>query len=229
MAQELGKCVLVVAAHPDDEVLGCGATLARLVQEGHSVHLAFLADGVGSRQGADAEQAERRAAAHRSAGIMGIETVAFFDLPDNRLDTVPLLDVIRSVEGLIARLAPATVITHHAGDVNIDHQRCHQAVVTACRPQPGCPVNCLLSFEVPSSTEWQPPQSALPFAPNFFVDISAYLSVKRRALDAYGSEMRAWPHSRSYEAVEHLARWRGASVGCEAAEAFVVSRLVVRA
>jgi LmbE family N-acetylglucosaminyl deacetylase len=115
-------------------------------------------------------------------------------------------------------------LTHHAGDVNIDHQRVHQAVVTACRPQPGHPVRTLLFFEVPSSTEWQPPGSAPAFTPNWFVDISSTLDCKLNALDAYAEELRVWPHPRSLQAVEALARWRGATVGVEAAEAFILGR-----
>ena len=121
---------------------------------------------------------------------------------------------------------PQVVYVHHAGDVNVDHRRLHEAVVTACRPMPGHSVQRLLSFEVVSSTEWQPPGSAPSFQPNYFVDISAQWERKREALSVYSSEMRPWPHARSIEAVEHLARWRGAQVGLEAVEAFSLLRQV---
>ena len=149
------------------------------------------------------------------------------DLPDNRLDSIPLLDITRRVEALIEQHRPATVFTHHADDLNIDHRRVHQAVMTACRPQRGHPVRTLLCFEVPSSTEWQPSGSGAPFAPNWFVDISDTLARKLAALDAYAAELRDWPHPRSRQGVEHLARWRGATVGCEAAEAFMLARCLV--
>jgi LmbE family N-acetylglucosaminyl deacetylase len=100
----------------------------------------------------------------------------------------------------------------------------HEAAVTACRPQHGHPVKTLLSFEVPSSTEWQPPGSGYPFVPNWFIDISASLDRKLVALDAYARELRDWPHPRSRRGVENLARWRGATVGVEAAEAFILGR-----
>ena len=116
---------------------------------------------------------------------------------------------------------------HHAGDVNVDHRRLHEAVVTASRPTPGHPVRRLLSFEVASSSEWQPPGSAPAFQPNWFVDISAQWQRKREALKVYASEMRSWPHSRSLEALEHLAHWRGAQVGVDAAEAFCLLRQLV--
>lgn len=224
--------VLVVAAHPDDEVLGCGGAIAKLAADGSPVHLAFLADGVGARRDSpdredDALRAElhgRRAAAEAAAGILGAASVSFDDLPDNRLDTMPLLDITKRVEALVARHRPTLVLTHHAGDLNLDHRLVHRAVITACRPQRDHPVRTLLCFEVPSSTEWQPPASGEPFAPNWFVDISASLDTKLAALDAYAAELRDWPHPRSRRAVEYLARWRGATVGCEAAEAFVLAR-----
>jgi len=221
--------VLVVAAHPDDEVLGCGGTVAALAKAGTDVKVAFIADGVFSRVAEDpkAQQAElnaRRAGAQKACAILGAEIVLFGDGPDNRLDSVPLLDVIRPIEALIARYRPHCVFTHHAGDVNVDHRRIHEAVMTACRPQRSHPVKTLLSFEVPSSTEWQLPGSGPAFTPNWFVDISQSLSAKLAALQAYAAELREWPHPRSVRAVEHLARWRGATIGAEAAEAFVLGR-----
>jgi LmbE family N-acetylglucosaminyl deacetylase len=224
----MSKSILVVAAHPDDEALGCGGTMARLAREGARVHVAFLADGVSSRVvGAgpvDEALASRRDAARKACEILGAATVQFGDFPDNRMDTVSLLSVAQSIEALISRHRPDTVFTHHAGDVNVDHRRVHEAVVVACRPQPESPVATLLSFEVPSSTEWQPPGSAPAFTPNWFVDVSDTLELKLAALDAYRTEMRAWPHPRSREGVLHLARWRGATVGVAAAEAFVLGR-----
>lgn len=220
--------VLIIAAHPDDEVLGSGGTIAKLAGQGVAVHIAFLADGVGARGSVAAsnriELEQRRAAAKSAADILGAASVSFDDLPDNRLDSIPLLEITQRVETLIAKYRPATVFTHHAGDLNIDHRRVHQAVMTACRPQRGHPVRTLLCFEVPSSTEWQPPGSGPAFVPNWFVDIGATLEQKLAALDAYAAELRDWPHPRSRRGVEHLARWRGATVGCEAAEAFVLSR-----
>lgn len=222
------KSILVIAAHPDDETLGCGGTIASFANQGHEVHVAFLADGTGAREtGLQPSRAildHRREAAIQACAILGTRTPLFFDFPDNQMDTVPLLRIVQTVEYLIMAHSPSIVITHHAGDVNIDHQRTHQAVITACRPQPGHPVATLLFFETPSSTEWMPAASSNPFAPNWFVDITATLGRKLDALRAYEDEMRSWPHPRSHKGIEYLARWRGATMGLEAAEAFMVGR-----
>ena len=224
----MSQSILILAAHPDDEVLGCGGSIAKLADQDAVVHVAFLADGVSSRVGDTVMQQEelrlRRAAAKKACGILGVKSVSFGEFPDNRMDAVALLDIVKALEGLIAEHRPEIVFTHHAGDVNIDHRRIHEAVVAACRPQRGHPVRTLLSFEVPSSTEWQLPGSAPAFTPNWFIDISATLVRKLTALDAYADELRAWPHPRSLQGVEHLAHWRGATVGVDAAEAFILGR-----
>jgi len=218
--------ILVIAAHPDDEVLGCGGTIAKLASEGAEVQVLFLADGVSARESdlANDELVTRRAAARGACGLLGVQKVSFKDFPDNRMDTIALLDVAKVIEVEIASFAPDTIFTHHAGDLNIDHRRIHEATVVACRPQRGFPVKTLLLFEVPSSTEWQLPDTAAVFAPNWFVDISTTLEKKMAALDIYKDEMRDWPHPRSMRAIEHLAHWRGACVGVDAAEAFMLGR-----
>ena len=226
----LGVSVLVIAAHPDDEVLGCGGTIACHADVGDQVRVLIVAEGATSRQQQrDRNQASDElsalAQAAKNAGtILGARGVELLDLPDNRLDSLDRLDLNKQIEERIERHQPQVVYVHHAGDVNIDHRRLHEAVVTACRPTPGQPVRRLRSFEVASSTEWQPPGSAPAFQPNWFVDISAQWPRKREALAAYATEMRPWPHARSLEALEHLARWRGAQVGVTAAEAFCLLR-----
>lgn len=225
------QTIAVIAAHPDDEVLGCGGTIARLSTEGSSVHVLLLADGESSRvETPDAITpdlvAARRTAADRASALLGCKSVTVHRLPDNRLDSLDLLDVVKQIEAFVNRHSPTTVFTHHGGDVNVDHSIVHEAVLAACRPQSRHPVRDLLFFEVASSTEWRPPGSAAPFVPNHFVDISATLAVKLRALETYQAELRPFPHPRSVEAVTALARWRGATAGCAAAEAFVVGRQI---
>ncbi len=224
------KKVLVIAAHPDDEVLGCGATIARHAQLGDEVHVVIMAEGATSRD--EKRDREHRSlelsglaeSAHRAKDILGINTLILHDFPDNRMDSVDLLDIVKVVEHHIERVRPEIVYTHHVGDVNIDHRRIHEAVITACRPQPLHPVKTLLFFEIPSSTEWQTSGSAAAFLPNWFVDVSKTIELKMEALEIYDSEVRQWPHSRSIKAIEYLARWRGACVGCNAVEAFMVGR-----
>jgi LmbE family N-acetylglucosaminyl deacetylase len=228
------KAALVIAAHPDDEVLGCGGTIAKLAGSGWKVNVLIMAEGATSRQttrdrSAVAEElGALRGAASNAARILGAELLDILDFPDNRMDSVDLLDVVKSIESAVASCNPRLVMTHHASDVNIDHTIINNAVSAACRPTGQSPVDQLLFFEVPSSTEWRPAGSSRPFEAGLFVDVSETLHLKKAALGAYASEMRPFPHPRSVEAVEHLARWRGATVGCAAAEAFAVGRIVVK-
>lgn len=226
----MNDAVAVIAAHPDDEVLGCGGTIARMARSGRPVHVLLIADGVSSRDGVvpGNELAVRNDAAERACKILGCDSIQLLGLPDNRLDGLDLLDVVKSIESFLHRHKPTTVFTHHAGDVNIDHRVVHDAVIACCRPLPGHFVRELLFFEVPSSTEWRPPGSSYVFEPNWFVDVSDVLDLKLKALEAYRDEMRAFPHPRSVVAVEALARWRGACAGLAAAEAFVLGRKVRR-
>ena len=224
--------VLVFAAHPDDEVLGCGGTIARHIVAKDSVHVVILAEGLTSRseqrdRGAHGDELGRLAEAARSANtILGTTSLVLEQFPDNRLDSIDRLDLIKTVERYVNEYKPEVIYTHHSGDVNVDHRRVHEAAVTACRPMPGQIVKRLLFFEVPSSTDWQASGSAPLFVPNWYVDISDTLERKMASLRAYASEMRDWPHSRSLRALETLARWRGASVGCQAAEAFMLGRAI---
>ena len=220
-----GKTVLVVAAHPDDEALGCGGTIARLSASGSKVHILFLADGETARAGASKDMlAKRRRIATEAAAKLGAQNPGFLDFPDNRLDSVDLLDVVQAIEKHASGIGPELVLTHFGGDLNVDHRACAEAVLTAFRPVPDQSVRSILAFEVPSSTEWRVAAGPTGFAPNAFFDVSATLDVKRSALEIYAREMRDFPHPRSVEAVEALARWRGATVGVGAAEAFVVLR-----
>jgi len=223
--------VLVIAAHPDDEILGCGATSARLVTEGHEVHFAILGEGVTSRHSnrADADSAQVAALhqrAHAAAAKVGVKNVVLQTLPDNRLDTVPLLDIVKIIEGIVERTRPEVIYTHHGGDLNIDHGIIHRAVLTATRPTAGQPVREIYAFEVPSSTEWAFQHIALPFRPNVFVDVTRTLEAKIAAMECYESEARKFPHPRSPEALRALAMRWGSTVGCAAAEAFELVRSI---
>ena len=218
--------ILVVAAHPDDEVLGCGGYIATRTKAGDEVSVIFLSDGVTSRE--ESEQKPlieaRREAAKSAAKILGVTGLTFGNLPDNKLDAVPLLEVVKVVEKSIAKSKPIVILTHFGGELNIDHRIANQAVVTACRPMSNQIVKQIMFFEVPSSTEWQIPIYEEAFVPNWFEDISLTLRIKTEALATYSMEIRDWPHPRSIRAIEHLAHWRGATCGVDAAEGFVLGR-----
>ena len=224
---------LVVAAHPDDEVLGCGATAARLAAHGEDVVLAILGEGAVSRYSnpADADQQEVAALAadsRRAADVLGAKEVRLFGLPDNRFDTVALLDIVKLIEDVIADVSPQCIYTHHGGDLNIDHQMVFKATLAATRPVPGQGVTELYAFEVNSSTEWAFQRVHPVFRPSVFVDVSETLDVKVEALEAYSSEIRAFPHPRSPEAVRAAAQRWGSVVGVAAAEAFEPIRVIRR-
>lgn len=221
------KNILVVAAHPDDEALGCGGTVARLTDKGNNIHLLCLTNGVSARQGTgETEKTQRNEALHEAGNILGFKSVQCLDLPDNKMDSMPLLDIVQQIELVIAKLKPDTIFTHYLHDLNIDHKLTSQAVLTATRPQQGQSVKEILMFEVPSSTEWFYGSAQSHFKPNVFFDVSNYLSQKLAALQSYDEEMRDFPHPRSYEAIEALAKVRGAEVGVMAAESFMLARKV---
>jgi len=230
----MSESVLIVAAHPDDEILGCGGTIARHVAKGDEVNIIILAEGATSRSESgvgrnhELELDSLGGAAREAAKILGANTPRFIGLPDNRMDSVDLLEVVKHIETAISEFRPATVYSHHGGDLNIDHQITLRAVMTACRPLPGTTVNRLLAFETVSSTEWSIPSVDAPFIPNCYVDISDFIETKTAALDAYSMEMRTFPHPRSTTNVINLARVRGADVGVEAAEAFMILKEVLR-
>lgn len=222
----MSESILVVAAHPDDEILGCGGAIARHIAEGDDVHILFMADGVGSREKTGSIDIMcRNQACDEALKMLGVTEWRALNFLDNRMDSVPLLDVVREIESYIEQLQPTRVYTHHFGDLNVDHRITHQAVITACRPLPGFSVREILVFEVLSSTDWGAP-GVFPFVPNFFIDINDYLPKKLEALSAYEMEMRPVPHSRSVHHIEALAHHRGNCIGIEAAEAFQVIRII---
>jgi LmbE family N-acetylglucosaminyl deacetylase len=223
--------VLVVAAHPDDEILGCGGTMTRLAREGHQVRIAILAEGMSSRyahrEDADLRQLQHlHAQAQQAADKVGAKEVVLCKLPDNRLDTVPLLEVVKLVEELVAKFKPEVIYTHHPGDLNVDHGVVHRAVLTATRPVAGQCVREIYAFEVPSSTEWAFQRLEPLFRPSVFVDITETLETKIEALACYDTETRKFPHPRSAEALRAIATRWGSVAGLHAVEAFELIRSV---
>ncbi len=215
------KQILVVAAHPDDEVLGCGGTLAKHTDMGDEIHLVFLANGESSRPVELQNQNQRESALEQVCEQLQVATCIELDFPDNQMDELPMLQVVQKLEQVTSHLQPEIIYTHHSGDLNIDHRICHEAVLTCFRPQPSSTLKRILSFEVNSSTEWRFNRNA-QFCPNHFVDISDYVDNKTALLNIYQQEMREFPHTRSIQAVMDLATVRGTTIGFAAAEAFEV-------
>lgn len=221
--------ILVIAAHPDDEVLGCGGTMARLSAEGAHVSVLILATGLTSRADFDpvrdaAALAVHQERARRAGALLGAKEVNFANFPDQRMDTVPLLDITQTIEREIARVRPETVFTQHGGDLNMDHVITFRATMAATRPMPGCPVKRLYAYEIASSTEWAFQQFEPRFRPEIFYDIGSHLEKKIAAMQVYESEARAFPHPRSPEALRAIAQRWGSTVGTTAAEAFCCVR-----
>lgn len=224
--------ILIVVAHPDDEVLGCGGTIARLTAEGHRVRIAIVAEGCSSRDGQSRQEAEQgiavlRLHAAQSAKILGAEPPVMLGLPDNRLDTCPLLEIVKKISRLVEEFQPETIYTHFGGDLNIDHGVVFRAVMTASRPIAGSPVKAIYAFEVPSSTEWAFGKVGGEFSPNLFVDVSNFMNSKILAMQAYDSEVRPFPHPRSTETLLAKAAVWGSTAGVAAAEAFMAVRIIV--
>lgn len=223
--------ILSIVAHPDDEVLGGGGTISRLSDEGHDLYALILGEGITSRcaernQAKSSEIETLQNSARKAADCLGIKSIYFNDFPDNRFDTIPLLDAVKVIEDLIEKIRPMTIYTHHGGDLNIDHIITHRAVMTAVRPVKDCFVKDVFAFEVASSTEWAFQQFQPVFKPTVFRDISKTIHRKIEALTCYESEVRTFPHPRSPDAIKACARRWGAAVGLKYAEAFEMIRSI---
>ncbi len=215
--------VVVIGAHPDDELLGAGATLARHVLAGDEVHAVVVADGAGSRYPAELAAALEKQA-RRAAEVIGFASLQFLSLPDQRLDTVPLIDLTQRLESVLGEIAPSFVYTHFPEDVNADHRLVAECAWTACRPYSLPQLRKFAVFETPSSTEWARPLTGTEFRPGLFVDVTGTLEIKVAAMECYETELRDYPHPRSVRALRERAAYWGSHVGRLAAEPFVVLR-----
>jgi LmbE family N-acetylglucosaminyl deacetylase len=221
--------VLLIAAHPDDEVLGCGGTASRLASEGNDIFIIILGEGITSRYAKreDADAALMRlhhGRAQKAGKLLGAREVKVLGLPDQRFDTVPLLEITHLLEEEVRRVRPEIVFTHHGGDLNMDHVITFRATLTATRPTDECPVRRLYAYEIPSSTDWSFQCFSPPFRPTAFFDITRFLDRKLAAMQMYESEVRRFPHPRSPETLRALAQRWGSFVGLESAEAFEMLR-----
>jgi len=228
--------ILVVSAHPDDEIIGMGGTLKKLSKK-HSISILFFSDGITSRRKSghvnipkyDISKSEknkmnkeieiRKKHAKQALKIVGVKKAFFLDYPNNELDLIPFLKIVKDVENAIFQSKCNAIFTHHHNDLNIDHRFVYEAVITAARPLPNSSVNSIISFEAFSSTDWRKPYQ---FNPNMFVDISTELSSKIKALKSYKNEIRKFPHPRSIESIKSLSKKWGSLYGFKAAEAFEI-------
>ena len=225
----MNKKILIVAAHPDDEVLGCFGTVSRLIKEGFKAYTLILGEGKTSRyeknfsQNINNELETLKNEAQKANEVIGIKKVFFESFPDNRFDSVDLLDIIKAISKVKEEIRPDIIFTHYEKDLNIDHQITYKAVITASRPMKTESVKEIYSFEILSSTEWNYP---LSFSPNTFFDISDTIDLKLKAMKEYRSELREYPHPRSLEGIKLNAQYNGMRIGKECAEAFKCIRVV---
>lgn len=215
--------VLVIAPHPDDEVLGCGGAIAKHTSEGDEVYLCIVTKAYPPEWSED-EVRERKEEVLKVNEILGIKKTRFLDLPTVRLDTIPQKELNDLIAQIIDKVNPQILYIPHKGDVNKDHQIVFDAVMVAIRPKPNSTLGKVLSYETLSETEWAAPGTESAFVPNVYVDISETLETKLKAMQEYRQELKQFPHPRSLEAVSALARWRGSTIGVEAAEAFMLVR-----
>jgi LmbE family N-acetylglucosaminyl deacetylase len=232
--------VVVFVAHPDDEVLGMGGTILKHSQKGDFVKVVYLATGITSRRSTNFQNSvsyeqnenkrkemqkeikDLRNDAKKSCNTLKVKDSKFYDFPDNEMDSVPLLKIVKVIEKEIKETKPDRIYTHHFHDLNIDHRTVFNAVLTATRPI-GSSVKEIISFEVPSSTEWNYPTQ---FNPNYFIDIKSQLSAKIKAMKSYKNEIRNFPHPRSVENLKNIAERWGSVSGMKSAEAFEIIRKI---
>ena len=224
------KKLLVVVAHPDDETLGAGGTIRRLTRAGTVVDLLVVTDGSSAQFGEDMEARGRRNAhLDKACDLLGIARRMVLDFPDMQLDTVPHIELNRTIGRVVENGGYDTIFTHHPGDVNMDHRQVFDSVMVVSRPLPGVALRTVATFFVNSSTEWGGFYPHKLFVPNIFIDIGATIEEKLDALSAYRDELRTWPHPRSVEAVRDRAKVVGSEVGIAYAEAFQLIRTVYSA
>lgn len=225
---------MIVAAHPDDELLGLGASMHKLIkEEGVITHVVILGEGITSRSDMrnvddwKEELKKHHQNMYSAAKIIGYHSVKSYNFSDNRFDSHALLDIVKVVEHEKENFQPDIIFTHHGGDLNIDHQITFQAVMTATRPMQGECVKTIITFETPSATEWQASSDPRHFSPNLFIEVSEDdLQAKVDAMAAYQYEVREFPHPRSAEALRIMAQYRGYTVGKRLAEVFQIIRMI---
>lgn len=225
------KKILLIVAHPDDEILGVGATMHKLISNNNcEVRVIILGEGLTSRSDKrNPDEWKKELEIHRTNIYdaqmkIGFESVGIYDFPDNRFDSVALLDIVKVIENEKKKFKPNIIFTHNLSDLNIDHQKTYEAVITATRPVKEELVDTIITFETPSATDWNF-GSGKSFIPNLWVEISeSNLKAKQNAMDCYEFEKRKYPHPRSNKALKSLAEKRGVDTGVDLAECFCIIR-----
>ncbi|MFC2132963.1 PIG-L deacetylase family protein [Bacteroidota bacterium] len=226
--------IMVVVAHPDDELLGCGATMHKLIHENDCyIRAIVLGEGITSRsEESNTEKWKEKLLIHKknidtARLAIGYTSVKTYNFPDNRFDSIPLLDIVKVLEKEKHDFQPEIIFTHHGGDLNIDHQRTFEAVITATRPIKGEVVKTIITFETPSVTEWRASSDPRHFIPNFFVEVTEKeMEAKIKGMEGYKFEKRKYPHPRSPEALKILAQRYGVMIGSDYSEAFQIIRMI---
>ena len=217
------KNVLVIVAHADDETLGCGGTIQKLKKLGYQVYVMIFTDGVSSRKKKLSKEIQNRSnQTKKLSKLLNFKIFKYYNLPDNELDKISNLGLVKKIEAAIIKINPEIILTHSNKDLNIDHQKISNATITACRPLPKSKIKQLLFFEILSSTEWNFNSNRINFNPNRFYDITDFIEKKLEAIKIYKSEIRQYPHPRSLEGIKTLSKFRGQCIGVNYAEAFEV-------
>ncbi len=219
------KKVLVIVAHSDDETIGCGGYIKKLSISNYEVKAISFTDGISSRGRSILKKKERIKKSIKASKILGFQWLKRFNFPDNALDSIPLIKIIKKIENIKKKFNPELLITHNFSDLNIDHRIIAEAALTAFRPEPNSKLKKFITFEVPSSTDFRNLKKK-NFHPNLYIDINHTINFKLKALSCYESEIKKYPHSRSKKAIENLAKIRGNQVGLKFAESFEIIRHV---
>jgi len=223
------KNVLITVAHTDDESFGCGGLIKKLNKKNYKIYAVSFTNGVGSRESSNDKAINTRLKAARKASkILGFKWIDNFDYPDNELDKIPLLSLIKKIEIIKKKINPSVIITHNHSDLNIDHRKIFEATLTAFRPEPKTKVEKILTFEVPSSTDFRILKRQNNFVPNFYVNIEKHLKFKIKAIKCYKNEYKKPPHSRSLDGIKNLAKIRGNQSGMKSAEAYEIIRNIMK-
>ena len=220
----MAKKILVTCAHPDDESLGMGGTLALHSKKKDKIYVLVFADGELSRGVSKSKIEKRQNQALKAFSILGIKNSSFLNYEDQKLDTIPSSQLAQDIEKILLKWNPDTVYTHYYGDLNQDHRKVFEATAIATRPIPGRKIRELICFETPSSTEWNVSKNR--FNPNLFTNIEAVINKKLKAISCYKKEINPSPHPRSLHAIRNRAKHWGSTVGLKYAEAFHLVRQI---